>query len=87
MMDYKIFDGHNDVLFRLFLKKNPKSYLDFIEGDNEGHLDLPRIKLILKEAYVPYMFLLQNKIFLILINLLITKIWRKKNIHYHFQDR
>ena len=43
-MDYKIFDGHNDVLFRLFLKKNPNSHLDFIDGDNEGHLDLPRMK-------------------------------------------
>ena len=42
-MDYKIFDGHNDVLFRLFLKKNPNSHLDFIDGDNEGHLDLPRM--------------------------------------------
>ncbi len=35
-MDYKIFDGHNDVLFRLFLKNKPDSYLDFIDGDNEG---------------------------------------------------
>ena len=42
-MDYKIFDGHNDVLFRLFLKNKPDSYLDFIDGDNEGHLDLPRM--------------------------------------------
>ncbi|MDC3041676.1 membrane dipeptidase, partial [bacterium] len=42
-MDYKIFDGHNDVLFRLFLKNKPDSYLDFIDGDKEGHLDLPRM--------------------------------------------
>ena len=33
-MDYKIFDGHNDVLFRLFLKNKPDSYLDFIDGDD-----------------------------------------------------
>ena len=43
MNNCKIFDGHNDVLFRLYLKNNSKSYLDFIDGDNEGHLDLPRM--------------------------------------------
>ena len=41
MQKFKIFDGHNDVLFRLYLKNKKKAYLDFIEGDDEGHLDLP----------------------------------------------
>ena len=40
---HKIFDGHNDVLFRLYLKNKKNAELDFINGDNEGHLDLPRI--------------------------------------------
>ena len=39
----KIFDGHNDVLFRLFLKNKSDVHEDFLLGDNEGHLDLPRI--------------------------------------------
>ncbi len=39
----KIFDGHNDVLFRLFLKDKENIHEDFLLGDNEGHLDLPRI--------------------------------------------
>jgi membrane dipeptidase len=41
-MSYQIFDGHNDVLFRLFLKNKIDAHKDFLEGDNEGHLDLPR---------------------------------------------
>lgn len=40
----KIFDGHNDVLFRLFLKDKKNVHEDFLIGDNEGHLDLPRIR-------------------------------------------
>ncbi|MAV81962.1 MAG: peptidase [Pelagibacteraceae bacterium] len=40
----KIFDGHNDVLFRLFLKDKESVHEDFLKGDNEGHLDFPRIK-------------------------------------------
>ena len=35
MMSYSV--------FTLKIKKN--AYLDFIQGDNEGHLDLPRMKL------------------------------------------
>lgn len=37
------FDGHNDVLLRLYLKKTDDPVKDFIAGDGEGHLDLPRI--------------------------------------------
>tara|TARA_Y100000996_G_scaffold404555_1_gene378770 strand:+ start:1194 stop:2270 length:1077 start_codon:yes stop_codon:yes gene_type:complete len=44
MSNFKIFDGHNDVLFRLYLKNSKDPHLDFINGDNEGHLDLPRMK-------------------------------------------
>ena len=40
----KIFDGHNDVLLRLW--ENSQSGADplkeFIEGTTEGHIDLPR---------------------------------------------
>ena len=46
MSEYKIFDGHNDVLFRLYLKNHNLAYEDFIKGDNEGHLDLPRMKKV-----------------------------------------
>ena len=38
-----IFDGHNDVLLRLMRgKTHPER--DFLEGDNLGHLDLPRMR-------------------------------------------
>ena len=43
-MNYSIFDGHNDVLFRLFLKNKINAHEDFLLGDNEGHLDLPRME-------------------------------------------
>jgi membrane dipeptidase len=38
-----IFDGHNDVLLRLWNKNSPRAVLDFIEGDGKGHIDLPRM--------------------------------------------
>jgi membrane dipeptidase len=39
-----IFDGHNDVLTRLW-KKSPQSAARlFVDGDGEGHLDLPRMQ-------------------------------------------
>ena len=38
-----VFDGHNDVLLRLFNKNRPGVEMDFLDGDNEGHLDLPRM--------------------------------------------
>ena len=81
-MDYKIFDGHNDVLFRLFLKNKPDSYLDFIDGDKEGHLDLPRMNQAnFKGGLCAYMFLPQNKISLTLISWSTIKIWSKMNIY------
>jgi membrane dipeptidase len=39
-----IFDGHNDVLLRLWLKKSPAAAHDFLNGDGVGHIDLPRLK-------------------------------------------
>jgi membrane dipeptidase len=38
-----IFDGHNDVLLRLWLKKSAEAARHFVEGDGLGHLDLPRM--------------------------------------------
>ncbi len=38
-----VFDGHNDVLLRLLLKRKANVELDFINGDDEGQLDLPRM--------------------------------------------
>ncbi len=39
-----IFDGHNDVLFRLWQKRGRDPVRAFLDGDGEGHLDLPRMK-------------------------------------------
>jgi membrane dipeptidase len=38
-----IFDGHNDVLLRLWNKNSPRAIRDFVEGDGQGHIDLPRM--------------------------------------------
>jgi membrane dipeptidase len=37
-----IFDGHNDVLLRLFDKHSPGVERLFLKGENDGQLDLPR---------------------------------------------
>jgi membrane dipeptidase len=39
-----VFDGHNDVLLRLWLKKNKSAAQHFIQGDGLGHIDLPRLQ-------------------------------------------
>lgn len=39
----KFFDGHNDVLTRLLDLPAEEAANAFIQGDNEGHLDLPRM--------------------------------------------
>lgn len=39
-----VFDGHNDVLTRLWNKSPRDAATLFIEGDGEGHLDLPRMQ-------------------------------------------
>jgi membrane dipeptidase len=38
-----VFDGHNDVLLRLWLKNSTKAVSAFIDGEAHGHLDLPRM--------------------------------------------
>jgi membrane dipeptidase len=38
-----VFDGHNDVLLRLYNKQRPGGEHEFLAGDNLGHLDLPRM--------------------------------------------
>jgi membrane dipeptidase len=38
-----VFDGHNDVLLRLWLKQSDSAVADFIAGDGKGHMDLPRM--------------------------------------------
>jgi membrane dipeptidase len=38
-----IFDGHNDVLLRLWIKGGDGAR-HFVQGDGEGHLDLPRMR-------------------------------------------
>lgn len=37
-----VFDGHNDVLLRLYLKGGADPEAAFLEGNGTGHLDLPR---------------------------------------------
>ncbi len=39
-----IFDGHNDVLTRLWKKSPGQAHKLFLDGDGEGHLDLPRMQ-------------------------------------------
>lgn len=36
------FDGHNDVLLRLAMREKGDPVADFLNGDGEGHIDLPR---------------------------------------------
>jgi membrane dipeptidase len=38
-----VFDGHNDILYRLNKKTTKTPERDFVDGDGEGHLDLPRM--------------------------------------------
>ncbi|MCC0029867.1 MAG: membrane dipeptidase [Brucellaceae bacterium] len=40
---YPVFDGHNDVLLRLYRKTGDVAR-QFVDGDGEGHLDLPRMR-------------------------------------------
>ena len=37
-----VFDGHNDVLLRLFMQEGENAVGSFLNGDGTGHLDLPR---------------------------------------------
>jgi membrane dipeptidase len=40
-----IFDGHNDLLARLFIADDPDKVSPFIQGRPNGHLDLPRARI------------------------------------------
>ena len=42
LLPFKVFDGHNDVLLRLFARGGADPIGSFINGDGAGHLDLPR---------------------------------------------
>jgi len=39
-----VFDGHNDLLLRLFRRSGPDAAHSFLAGEGKGHLDMPRIK-------------------------------------------
>jgi membrane dipeptidase len=39
-----IFDGHNDVLLRLHLHGGTDAVTKFLEGEDKGHLDLPKAR-------------------------------------------
>src|SRR4029450_1479300 len=41
-MPIPIFDGHNDVLLRLFNKQSPGVERLFLAGEDDGQLDFPR---------------------------------------------
>jgi membrane dipeptidase len=40
---HPVFDGHNDILYRLHLGRSPRDQL-WLTGDGQGHLDLPRMR-------------------------------------------
>ncbi|CAN5415798.1 dipeptidase [soil metagenome] len=42
LSNFPIFDGHNDVLLRLFMKNRKDAEILFLDGEDDGHLDLPR---------------------------------------------
>ncbi len=39
-----VFDGHNDVLLRLYLRGGPDSVANFMMGNGKGQLDFPRAR-------------------------------------------
>ena len=39
-----VFDGHNDVLLRLYLREGPDAVASFMTGNGKGQLDLPRAR-------------------------------------------
>jgi membrane dipeptidase len=43
-MPLPVFDGHNDVLLRLFKQTTPAAERRFLDGLEGGHLDLPRAR-------------------------------------------
>ncbi|MDE2444915.1 MAG: dipeptidase, partial [Alphaproteobacteria bacterium] len=43
ILRFPVFDGHNDLLLRLWQKSSAGAVSDFIDGEAAGHLDLPRM--------------------------------------------
>src|SRR5262249_52468783 len=39
-----VFDGHNDVLLRLFLREGTDAVASFMTGNGKGQLDYPRAR-------------------------------------------
>ena len=39
-----VFDGHNDVLLRLYKSTSKDVVTDFLEGEEAGHIDLKKNK-------------------------------------------
>ncbi len=39
-----VFDGHNDVLLRMYLQKGGDAIAEFLAGVEKGHLDLPKAR-------------------------------------------
>ena len=39
-----IFDGHNDVLLRLYRRASAEAVAAFLQGEDKGHLDLPKAR-------------------------------------------
>ena len=39
-----IFDGHNDVLLRLYRRAGAEAVTAFLQGEDKGHLDLPKAR-------------------------------------------
>ncbi|MDT1064025.1 dipeptidase [Paracoccus sp. CPCC 101403] len=44
LCDSAVFDGHNDVLLRLWRSGGPDAARRFIDGEEVGHIDLPRAR-------------------------------------------
>ncbi|MFM2389904.1 MAG: hypothetical protein RLZZ437_1459 [Pseudomonadota bacterium] len=42
-MFHPVFDGHNDILYRIHQNRSPRDQL-WLTGDGQGHLDLPRMR-------------------------------------------
>ena len=39
-----VFDGHNDALLRLYRRDGANAPQAFLEGEDKGHLDLPKAR-------------------------------------------
>src|SRR5436190_6457791 len=39
-----VFDGHNDVLLRLYRSKSDNAVSDFLRGEDAGHVDLKKAR-------------------------------------------